>query len=242
MNTKNINIMGIIGVRSGSKGVKDKNIKNLAGKPLVGWIIDKAKSSKYINKLVVSTDSQKYKEIAELYGAEVPYLRPKSLSEDFSPELDYIKHMLDWLHKKERYTPDIIVRMMATSPLQTTHDIDSSIRKLLENQSSDSVVVVAEARQHPLKALKIIQDKNNNSKLVTYFSESGREVTPIARQNYEKAYFRSNIITLRVETIKNTNSLTGDNVLYHIIDQHRGIDIDNMVDFEIAEHLINLQK
>lgn len=242
MKTKKLNIMGIIGVRSGSKGVKDKNIRNLAGKPLVGWIIDKAKSSKYINKLVVSTDSQEYKEIAESYGAEVPYLRPKRLSEDFSPELDYIKHMIDWLYKKESYTPDIIVRMMATTPLQTTHDIDSSIHKLLENQSSDSVVVVSEARQHPLKALKIIQDKNNESKLVTYFSESGREVTPIARQNYEKAYFRSNIITCRVETIKNTNSLTGDNVFYHIIDQHRGIDIDNIVDFRIAEHLINLQK
>ena len=241
MKDKELNIMGIIGVRSGSKGVQDKNIKLLAGKPLVGWIINKAKSSTYINKLVVSTDSMHYKEIAESFGAEVPCIRPQSLSEDHSPELDYIKHMLEWLDKNENYTPDIIVRMMATTPLQTTEDIDHSIQKLIENQAADSVVVIAEARQHPLKALKIIQDENNESKLVTYFSDSGREVTPIARQNYQKAYFRSNIITCRTETVKNTNSLTGDSVLYHIIDQHRGIDIDNLIDFDIAEHLINQQ-
>ena len=73
-------VLGIIGIRSGSKGVPDKNIKELLGKPLIGWILEKAKDSQYINKLVVSTDSEKYAEISKEFGAEVPCLRPKKIS------------------------------------------------------------------------------------------------------------------------------------------------------------------
>ena len=89
-----------------------------------------------------------------------------------------------------------------------------------------------------MKALKIIDGEDNKKKLVTYFSESGREVTPIARQKYEKAYYRSNIIACKTSVIYSTGSLTGDNVSYHIIDQKRALDIDNIIDFEIAELLI----
>jgi CMP-N-acetylneuraminic acid synthetase len=236
-----LNIMGIIGIRSGSKGVEDKNIKSLSDKPLVGWIIEKALNSKFINKLVVSTDSEEYKKIAEDFGAQVPCLRPIYLAEDNSPEIAYVQHMLKWLKENEGYEPDIVVRMMATVPMQTTDDIDQSVSKLIQSDDLDSVVVIAEARQHPLKALKIIKDKNNNERLVTYFSESGREVTPIARQNYEKAFFRSNIITCKKSVIDDTESMTGDAVSYHIIDQERAIDIDHPIDFEIAEHFIEKQ-
>ena len=93
-------------------------------------------------------------------------------------------------------------------------------------------------RQHPLKALKIIEDEHG-SRLVSYFGDSGREVTPIARQNYEKAYVRSNVIICRREVIERTDSLTGDNVRYHIIPQEGAIDIDSELDFEIAEILLN---
>jgi N-acylneuraminate cytidylyltransferase/CMP-N,N'-diacetyllegionaminic acid synthase len=235
---KQINIMGIIGIRSGSKGVKDKNIKLLNGKPLVGWIIEKALKSKYINKLVVSTDSENYKKIAEDFGAEVPCLRPNDFAGDNSPEIDYVRHMLEQLKQQEDYEPDIVVRMMATVPLQTTDDIDQSISKLIQSSDLDSVVVIAEARQHPLKALKIVKDQKNNERLVTYFSNSGREVTPIARQNYDKAYYRSNIIACKKSVIDITNSLTGDNVSYYIIPQDRAIDIDNPIDFQIVESLV----
>jgi len=235
---KKLNVMGIIGIRSGSKGVENKNIRSLAGKPLVGWIIEKALKSRHINRLVVSTDSEEYKNIAESFGAEVPYLRPLELSVDSSPEFDYVEHMLNYLKDNDNYHPDIVVRMMATVPLQTVEDIDSCIEIIINDAAIDSCVVIAEARQHPLKALKIVDGEDNKKKLVTYFSESGREVTPIARQNYEKAYYRSNIIACRTPVIYDTGSLTGDNVSYHIIDQKRALDIDNIIDFEIAELLI----
>jgi CMP-N-acetylneuraminic acid synthetase len=234
--------MGIVGIRSGSKGVPHKNIRPLAGKPLVGWILDAARQSKYMNRVVVSTDSPEYAAVATSFGAEVPYLRPVGLAADESPEFEYVKHMVEWLDKNEGYRPDIVVRMMATVPLQSTEDIDAVIGKLVEDPKADSAVVIAEARQHPVKALKVVDDGEGGKKLVTYFTDSGREVTPLARQNYEKVYFRANIIACRRRVIFDTNSLTGDLVRFHIIPQERAVDIDNPIDFFVTEQLMKKSK
>lgn len=231
-------VLGLIGIRSGSKGVENKNIKYLYGKPLVGWIIEAAKKSKSITRLVVSTDSEEYAKIAKELGAEIPCLRPAELATDFSPEIDYVTHILDWLKYNDDYTPDIVIRLMATVPLQEPDDIDKIVDILKTDSHASSAVVISESRQHPIKALKLIDDGFGSNKLVSYFSESGRDVTPIARQNYEKAYFRANIIACKTETIYDTKSLTGDMVRYHIIPQERAIDIDNLVDFSIAELLL----
>jgi CMP-N-acetylneuraminic acid synthetase len=127
---------------------------------------------------------------------------------------------------------------MATVPLQTTEDIDLCIEELMKDSSAHSAVVISEACQHPFKALKLVDDKKGGHYLVSYFSESGREVTPVARQNYEKAYFRSNIIACRLNKIYNTGSLTGDKVRYHIIPQERALDIDSEMDLIVVEELI----
>jgi CMP-N-acetylneuraminic acid synthetase len=230
-------IIAIIGARSGSKGVQDKNIKILAGKHLIAWIIQTAKSSKYIDRVIVSTDSEEYRGIALSYGAEVPFLRPKSISEDNSPEFEYINQAIDWLEENENYIPDIVVRLFPTVPFQKPEDIDSCLEQLFKHPNSDSSVVIAEARQHPEKALKIISDDLGGKKLVTYYNESGRDVTPIARQQYAKAYFRANVIASKLETIKIKKSLTGDIVKYHIIPQERSLDIDSLFDFYIAEKI-----
>ena len=235
-------VLGIIGIRSGSVGVPDKNIREINGKPLIGWILEKARKSKFINKLVVSTDSVLYAEIAKNFGAEIPCLRPKEIATKESSEIDFVKHMLNFLQETQNYTPDIVVRMMATVPFQKTEDIDSVIEILLNDEKADSAVVISEARQHPKKALKIIKDCEGRKKLVTYFSESGREVTPIARQNYEKAFFRGNVIACKSHIISKTNSLTGDLVKYYIIPQERAIDIDNEIDFLICQNLMTYRQ
>ena len=235
------NIIAIIPARSGSKGIKNKNLKLLGGKPLIGLAVQNCLKSKLFSKTYLSTDSEKYANIAKNFGAEVPYLRPKKLAANNSPEIDFVKHMLDFLEKNQNYKPDIVVRLMATVPLQTTDDIDSLIAILLKDIYADSAVVISEARQHPEKALKIVNDKLGK-KLVTFFSESGREVTPIPRQNYDKAFFRSNIIACRANIISKTNSLTGDIVRFHIIPQERAIDIDNEIDFLICEKILMSKK
>lgn len=238
MDTKNLKILGLIGARSGSKSVPDKNIRPLAGKPLIGWIIEKAKKSKYLNRVVVSTDSEKYAGIARSFGAETPFLRPKELAADTSTDMDWVGHALRWLGENENYKPDIVVRMFPTVPLQAVEDIDSVVEELFKDPEADSAVVVAEAIQPPMKALKLINDGKGGKYLVGYFSGKGADATATLRQSYERAYYRANIIAFRPEVIAKTNSMTGDRVRPHIIPQERAIDIDNPMDFFIAEQLI----
>lgn len=234
-------VLGLIGIRSGSIGVPDKNIRPLAGKPLVGWIIEKALRSKYISRVVVSTDSEKYAEVARCFGAETPFLRPPTMAESFSPEFEYVNHALTWLTENEDYCPDIVVRMMATVPLQTTDDLDRCIEKLISDPQAQSAVVIAEARQHPEKALTLVSDGAGGQYLQSYFGHSGREVTPKARQIYAKAYCRANVIAFRPSVISDTGSLTGDRVRHHLIPQERAIDIDSPIDFLVAELLLQQQ-
>ena len=115
-------IIAIIGIRSGSKTIKDKNIKILNGKPLVHWIIEAAFNTPEIQRVIVSTDSERYAKIARDAGASVPFLRPKEFSTDASTDYDYVKHCLDYLNQRENISPDIAVRLMATVPLQRPSD------------------------------------------------------------------------------------------------------------------------
>ena len=236
---KKLEILGVVGIRSGSKGIKNKNIKSFLGTPLIGRILKTAKKSKYLNRLIVSTDSQSYAKIAKKYGGEVLYLRPKNISKDKSHEIEFIKDLIKNLKKKESYTPDIIVRLLATVPLQTTNDIDESIKKIIQNVRLDSCFVISEAQQHPLKALKIDQSKN----LVSFINSSGSEIGKNQNRNlFQKAYFRSNIIVTRYKTIKKFNSLSGKKNGFHIIPQIRSIDIDTKADFIYAEYLAKYMK
>lgn len=238
MSNPQAEVLGIVGMRSGSKGVPDKNLRPLAGRPLVGWILNASRQAKLLTRVIVSTDSAEYASVARSFGAETPCLRPADLSGDTAPDYDYVRHMLDWLDEHEGYRPNIVVKLTATVPLQSADDIDAVISIVTADPSADSAVVIAEARQHPLKALKIVDDGEGGRKLVTYFTNSGREVTPIARQHYEKAYFRANVIACRRRVIFDTGSLTGDLVRFHVIPQERAVDIDSLTDFYVVEQLM----
>ncbi len=234
MGSANLKILALIGARSGSKGVPHKNIRHLCGKPLMGWIIEAAKNSKYVNRMVVCTDSEEYAKIAKNLGAEVPYIQPQEVSQQMSTDYEYVSYALNWLEKNERYIPDVVVRLMPTVPMQKTEDIDSCIGALLNHKDADSSVVVAEARQSPHKALKITPD----GRLVSYLTGEGRGVEPTKRQSYEKAYFRGNIVATYPRIVKETGTLVGDHVRYHVIPQERAVDIDSETDFFIAEQLM----
>ena len=111
-------ILAIIPCRSGSKGVKNKNIRKIFGKPLIYYSIFFALQCKFIDRVIVSTDSKKYKKISENFGAEVPFLRPKNISKDDSLDIDLFKHTINWLKKNENYEPNLIVHLRPTSPLR----------------------------------------------------------------------------------------------------------------------------
>ena len=117
MNKKKI--MCLILARGGSKRIPHKNIKKLVGKPLIAYTIECAKRSKYINRIIVSTDDKVIAKVAKEYGAEVPFYRPDEISQDDSTELDSFKHALSWLKENENYEPDLIVKLFATAPFRT---------------------------------------------------------------------------------------------------------------------------
>ena len=234
-------VLAVIGVRADSKGITDKNIKPLAGRPLMAWIIDTALASESVDKVVVSTDSQRYANIALKYGAEVPFLRPPELAKDSSLEFEYVKHAVSW-YKEHDFDPEIVVRLQATSPLQLPEDVDACVNKLMEDPSAHSSMVVAEARQNPQKAMKLIGDGFGGQLLVSYITGNEKGLAPSNRQGLDKAYFRANVVATRVDTLFNLDSQVGLRVKHHIIPQVRGLDIDSIADFELAELLIQKYK
>lgn len=228
-------VLGIIGARSGSKGLINKNIKPLAGKPLVGWIIETALRSNHLDRVVVSTDAPDYAAIAREHGAETPFLRPKELASDASPEREHIQFALNWLKDNEGYVPDIVVRLLPTSPFQKADDIDGCVDKLRDDPKADTAVVVAAARQHPMKAFALRDDT-----LVPYCAKaSGSMVSN--RQEVSPAYFRANVVACYTDVITKTGDMYGDRVVPLVIPQQRAIDIDSSIDFMIAEKLMQDQ-
>ena len=122
-----MNILAVIPARSGSKSVKDKNIRKVNGKPMLAYSIEHAKGSKYINRIIVSTDSPVYANIAREYGAEVPFLRPAEYATDTALDYDVFYHCLSFLKEKEGYEADLVVQLRPTYPIRNVADIDHMI-------------------------------------------------------------------------------------------------------------------
>lgn len=139
-------IAAIIPARGRSKTIPKKNIKKLGGKPLIAYTIEEALKSKYIDRVIVSTDDKEIAAIAKKSGAEVPFLRPKELAKDTSSSLSVVLHALNYLEKEENYHPGIIVFLQPTSPFRTAKHIDNGIEKI---KDCDAVVGVCEVKQHP---------------------------------------------------------------------------------------------
>ena len=140
----NNKILAVITARAGSKRLPDKNILDLAGKPLIAWTIEPAKQSKFIDKIIVSTDSIKIKNISEKYGVEVPFIRPKELASDSASSISVLKHAI--LFYKNKF--DYIVLLQPTSPLRKTLDIDNAIKML--GEKTEAIVSVCETEHSPL--------------------------------------------------------------------------------------------
>tara|TARA_Y100000591_G_C21813219_1_gene689158 strand:+ start:461 stop:1180 length:720 start_codon:yes stop_codon:yes gene_type:complete len=221
-------ILAIIAARSGSKSIKDKNLSLINKKPLLYWIIKKALLSKYLDKVFVSTDSKKYKNLSVKYGAECPILRPKKISKDNSTEVDYILHTLNYFSKNENFKPDYIVRLQPTSPLQTISDIDNSIIRIVSDPSASSIQVISAAYKNPIKALK----KYNKKYLKPYHGKKINNV--INKQKLVKAFYRSNIIVSKTQNVIKNKCQIGKKSLYYEIPEERSIDIDSIYDLEIS--------
>lgn len=224
----NMKILAIIPARGGSKGIPNKNIKELNGKPLIAYTIENASESEFINQIVTSTENGVIGNFSIEYGAEV-IIRPDELAGDKSPTINVIIHALNFL-EKNGYLADLVVLLQPTSPLRTAKDIDNAIKLFLESEC-DSVVSVCEFGHSPYWSLRI-----DEGYLVPNF---GYEYFMRRRQDMPLLYVPNGAIFIsRPQNLKNSKSFFQGKVLPYIMPAERSIDIDNILDFKLAEVII----
>ena len=220
-------ILALIPARSGSKSIPDKNIRPLAGKPLMAHSIEQARASRLIQRTIVSTDSPRYAEIARDYGAEAPFLRPARLAGDHSTDLEVFRHALDWLEEHQGYRPQVLVHLRPTYPLRRVEEIDRAIALLLEHPEADSVRSVAPARHTPFK----MWFRDSQGMLTPVLPQPIPEAWNQPRQLLPPVYFQNaciDVVCARV--IKEQGSMTGRRILGLVMDHC--LDIDHEADFQ----------
>ena len=226
---KKYKIICVVPARGGSKGVPRKNVKKLAGKPLIAYTIQQARKSKYIDRVIVSTENKEIADIARKYKAEVPFVRPKKLAGDNVATVDVLLHVIDWLKKNEKYDFDILVLLHATAPLRNISDIDDSIKILVEKKA-DNVFSVTEAQRNPYFNMVEVDKKGRVA-----LSKKGAFPT---RQSAPKVYdMNASVYVWWKDVLKKEKGIFLKNSRIYIMPKSRSIDIDDDVDFRIAELL-----
>lgn len=206
-----------------------KNIKKLLGRPLIAYTIEHAKKSKYIDRIIVSTEDKNIAATSNKYGAETPFIRPKRLAADSSSTLDVLLHAINWMEKKENYLFDTVVLLHATTPLRDPEDIDKSI-ELLFKKNADSVFSVTEAHRNPY--FNMVEMKNNRVKLVKKGNLMNRQEAPLVYDMNSSIYvWKKNTLKTKKKTILKKTHI-------YIMPKERSVDIDDYIDFKIAEALL----
>jgi CMP-N-acetylneuraminic acid synthetase len=229
-----LKILGITLARGGSKSVPRKNIKLIAGIPLIGYTIYEALKSKLITRYIVSTDDKEIQQVAIECGADAPFLRPSKFSTDEASSVSAMQHAVDWVEQQEGIKYDYIVELMCTNPMKTVKDIDLSIEKLIST-GADSVIAVHQLEDHhPARIKKIVDDK-----IVDFCIP---EIPESRRQDLKpNAYIRSgSIYALKRNYLMIDGKRYGsDNSRPYILPQERAINIDTKMDFMVAELILN---
>lgn len=225
-------ILAIIPARSGSKSVPNKNIREICGKPMLAYSIEHALSSKYINRVILSTDSLEYKKIGLKYGAEVPFLRPSEYATDDATDFDVFNHALSYLKEKEGYIPDIVVQLRPTYPIRNVDDIDNMIKILINNLDIDSVRSVSKSKEIPYKMWTI----NSEGKMLPICKDIP-ECFNMPRQKLPQAYYQNaNVDVIRTTTITEKKSMSGTNIYGYVMNHN--FDIDTEYDFKRASEYL----
>jgi CMP-N-acetylneuraminic acid synthetase len=227
-------VVCVIPARGGSKGLTGKNIKMFCGKPLIAHTIEQAKQSNYIDHVIVSTEDEAIAQISLEYGAEVPFIRPMELAGDSSSTVDVLLHAINWFENKDQYLFDILVLLHVTTPLRSVEDIDKSIVLLVE-EKADNVFSVAESHRNPYFNM-VEEDSDGFVRLV-------KEGCFSTRQSAPKVYdMNSSIYVWWKELLKQKKKIFLDKTKIYIMPKERSIDIDDNLDFKIAEIMMSERK
>ncbi len=226
-----MSILGTICARGGSKGVKNKNIRLLLGKPLISYSINALKSWAKTNRIVCSTDSDKILEIAKEYGAETPFVRPAEMATDTASKLDVLKHLLNFCEAEENIKYDYIVDLDPTAPLRSVEDIDLCYNKIINNDA-DLIVSVYKADKNPYFNMLEL-DENNYAHLVKDSKDA-----IVARQKAPIVYsMNASIYVYKRDYLMNNSKVLSGKVLIHEMPEFT-IDVDKPLDFEIIKLIL----
>lgn len=221
-------ILAVIPARGGSKGIPRKNIKDLAGKPLIAWTIETAKVSSVFDRIIVSTDDQEIAVIARQFGADVPFLRPQELSTDTATSIDVVLHLIQWLQENEHYSPDYLMLLQPTSPFRSSADITQVIQLMQTNQEADAIISVT-AVDHPVQWLRKMEA---DGKLLPL------DETPLKlrRQDAQQIYqLNGSIYLIKTETFVKDKTFLPAKTFGYIMPEEKSIDIDTPWNFHMAE-------
>ncbi|MDK2901694.1 MAG: CMP-N,N-diacetyllegionaminic acid synthase [Thermosediminibacterales bacterium] len=227
---KNKKFLAIIPARSGSEGIKDKNIKELNGKPMIAYTIEAAIKSYIFDDIVVSTDSEKYAQISRKYGARVPFLRPDNLATDDASSKDVIEHVLKRLLKEGKKF-DYFALLQPTSPLRNKNDIIEAV-DLLFLKNANAVISVCETDHSPLWTNTLCE----NLQIDNFIK---KEVRNSRRQDLPK-YYRLNgaIYIAQTDYFLKYKDWFKEKSYAYIMPKERSIDVDNILDFRLAEIIL----
>ena len=227
-------VLGIVTARGGSKGIPGKNLKLLAGKPLLAYTIDAARTSGALDRIILSTDDQAIADAGRAMWCDVPFLRPTDLALDDTPHLPVIQHAVRWMDERVGYRPDAVMILQPTSPLRSAADIAAAIA-LLEQSGADSVLSVSEVpvHSHPMRTLRV--DAAGHATLFATGEPVRRRIN--RRQDLPEAWVMNGAIyACRTPVLFAAEpSLYGDRVVAYRMPAERAISIDDLADWSAAE-------
>jgi CMP-N,N'-diacetyllegionaminic acid synthase len=226
-----VKVLAIVPARSGSKSVPDKNVASFRGKPLLAHSVEHGLSARNVDRVLVSTDSPRYRELALAAGAEVPFLRPAGLAGDLSTDLEVFAHALEWLDREEGYRPDLCVHLRPTAPTRRVRDVEEAVRMLIDDPAADSVRSVTLAPQTPYKMWRLGADGTIQPLL-----QSGPlEAYNLPRQQLPPVYVQNACVdVVRSSVIRERGSMTGARVLAYLMDTFA--DVDDWRELARLEH------
>lgn len=226
-------IVAIIPARSGSKGVPNKNIKQINGIPLIAFSIAVAKKSSLIDRVIVSTDSIEYAEIALEYGAEVPFMRPNEISGDNAIDNQFIEHAINWFEENENYLPRFFAHLRPTTPIRSPKVIDEAIKGFI----GSSYTALRSCHKMSESSYKTFEIEDNQLKCLfngSFEIESANQ----SRQSYPTTYNANGYIDIiRTSLVKNQGLIHGDRVQAFITEPT--YELDEASDFELLEYIVN---
>ena len=228
-NIEQASVLCIIPARGGSQSLPRKNLRPLAGKPLIAYSIEQALSSSLISRTIVSTDDPEIAEVSREFGAEVPFLRPAEMAAAASTDLEVFQHALTWLAETEGYVPDICVHLRPTHPIRKIEDIERIIGILWRNSELDSVRSIAPALETPFK----MWFRGADGLLENVVQTSIKEAHSLPRQLLPQVFLQNaSVDAVRTQVITETGSMTGKRIYGYLMET--SFDIDSETDLNKA--------